>query len=117
MLGKRFLSCVAALLHKTKISKACDSKALLQADHRQPGMPAKNHISQKQKERLLKMLKEYENLLLEIVDKEPAEYGYDFGRWTSARLATYLETKTGIKLSSLKTRFFLVFLRMVQDIN
>jgi transposase len=109
-------------------------------------MPAKNHLSQEQKERLLKMLKEHENpyvrekililllmndgktyqeisnfldiayptvaywavhgdpdnpesfldgrregnfrkvtkesenLLLEIVEKEPAEYGYEFGR-------------------------------------
>ena len=46
-----------------------------------------------------KVTKEYENLLLEVVDKEPAEYGYDFGRWTAARLATYLEKITGIKLS------------------
>jgi hypothetical protein len=35
-------------------------------------------------------------LLLEVIEKEPAEYGYEFGRWT-ARL--YLEKITGIKLS------------------
>lgn len=46
-----------------------------------------------------KVRKEYENLLLEVIEKEPAEYGYDFGRWTAARLATYLEKITGIKLS------------------
>ncbi|MGB3651153.1 MAG: IS630 family transposase [Rivularia sp. (in: cyanobacteria)] len=51
-----------------------------------------------------KATKEYEDLLLEIVDKEPAEYGYDFGRWTSARLATYLEKITGIKLSGSQVR-------------
>ena len=51
-----------------------------------------------------KVTKEYEDLLLEIVDKEPAEYGYEFGRWTSARLATYLETITGIKLSGSQVR-------------
>lgn len=51
-----------------------------------------------------KVTKEYENLLLEIVDKDPAEYGYDFGRWTSARLATYLEERTGIKLSGSQVR-------------
>ncbi len=51
-----------------------------------------------------KVTKEYEELLLEIIDKEPAEYGYDFGRWTSARLATYLEKKTGIKLSASQVR-------------
>ena len=133
-------------------------------------MPAKNHLSQKQRERLLKMLKEHENpyvrekvfillllndgktyqeisafleiayptvaywavhgdpdnidsfldgrregnfrkvtqeyedLLLEVVEKEPADYGYEFGRWTAARLATYLEQATGIKLSGSQVR-------------
>ena len=33
---------------------------------------------------------EYIELLLEIVDKEPQELGYEFGRWTGKRLATYL---------------------------
>ncbi|NJO65781.1 MAG: IS630 family transposase [Richelia sp. RM2_1_2] len=51
-----------------------------------------------------KATKEYEDLLLEIVGKEPAEYGYEFGRWTSARLATYLEKITGIKLSGSQIR-------------
>jgi transposase len=51
-----------------------------------------------------KVTKEYENLLLEIVDKEPSDYGYEFGRWTSARLATYLEKLTGIKLSGSQVR-------------
>jgi len=46
-----------------------------------------------------KTTKEYEKLLLEVIEKEPAEYGYEFGRWTAARLATYLENITGIKLS------------------
>ncbi|MHC5772157.1 MAG: helix-turn-helix domain-containing protein [Nostoc sp.] len=46
-----------------------------------------------------KVTKEYEHLLLEIIAKEPLEYGYEFGRWTAARLATYLEKITGIKLS------------------
>jgi transposase len=44
-----------------------------------------------------KVTKEYEELLLEIIEKEPAEYGYEFGRWTADRLATYLESVTGIK--------------------
>lgn len=42
---------------------------------------------------------EYEKILLETIDKNPEEYGYEFGRWTAARLATYLEKVTGIKLS------------------
>ncbi len=47
---------------------------------------------------------EYIELLLETVDQEPEELGYDFGRWTAKRLATYLEEKTGIKLSSSQVR-------------
>ena len=46
-----------------------------------------------------KVTPEYENLLLETIEKDPEEYGYEFGRWTAARLATYLEKITGIKLS------------------
>ena len=51
-----------------------------------------------------KVTQDYENLLLEVVEKEPAEYGYEFGRWTAARLATYLEQVTGIKLSGSQVR-------------
>ncbi len=46
-----------------------------------------------------KITKDYEELLLELIEKEPAEYGYEFGRCPAARLATYLEKITGIKLS------------------
>ena len=41
----------------------------------------------------------YIELLLEIVDKEPQELGYEFGRWTGKRLSEHLEKETGIKLS------------------
>ena len=51
-----------------------------------------------------KVTKEYEDLLLEVVEKEPAAYGYEFGRWTAARLATYLEQAPGIKLSGSQVR-------------
>jgi len=51
-----------------------------------------------------KVTKEYENLLLEVIEKNPDECGYEFGRWTSGRLATYLEIETGIKLSSSQVR-------------
>lgn len=43
---------------------------------------------------------EYIKLLLETLEKEPGELGYEFGRWTAKRLATYLAEKTGIELSS-----------------
>lgn len=46
-----------------------------------------------------KLTPEYEKILLETIEKSPEEYGYEFGRWTAARLATYLEQVTGIKLS------------------
>jgi len=47
-----------------------------------------------------KVTPEYEQILIDTIDKAPEEYGYEFGRWTAARLATYLEKVTGIKLSS-----------------
>jgi transposase len=47
-----------------------------------------------------KVTQEYINLLLETIDIEPEKYGYEFGRWTTARLAKHLEEKTGIELSS-----------------
>lgn len=46
-----------------------------------------------------KATKQYIELLLETVDTSPQELGYEFGRWTAKRLATYLEEKTGISLS------------------
>lgn len=47
---------------------------------------------------------EYIELLLETVEKDPQELGYEFGRWTGKRLATYLEEKTGIQLSGSQVR-------------
>ena len=46
-----------------------------------------------------KATEEYINKLLEVVDKEPKEFGYEFGRWTGKRLAEHLEKETGILLS------------------
>lgn len=51
-----------------------------------------------------KATKEYVEMLLSTVEKEPEELGYEFGRWTATRLSTYLEEKTGIKLSSSQVR-------------
>jgi transposase len=47
---------------------------------------------------------EYIDLLLTTIEVAPQEYGYEFGRWTTARLAIYLEEKTGIKLSGTQVR-------------
>ena len=46
----------------------------------------------------------YIEILLETIDKEPEELGYEFGRWTAQRLATYLERITGIQLSGSQVR-------------
>ena len=47
-----------------------------------------------------KATEEYIALLQDVVEKAPSELGYEFGRWTAGRLATYLLEQTGIKLSS-----------------
>lgn len=47
---------------------------------------------------------EYIELLLKTVDQKPSDLGYEFGRWTAERLATYLTEKTGIELSSSQVR-------------
>lgn len=46
----------------------------------------------------------YVEILLDTVEKEPQELGYEFGRWTAKRLATYLAGKTGIELSGSQVR-------------
>jgi len=43
---------------------------------------------------------EYINLLLEVVEQDPTELGYEFGRWTAQRLAEHLAKETKIVLSS-----------------
>jgi hypothetical protein len=50
----------------------------------------------------MKML--YIETLLETIEKEPKEFGYEFGRWTAQRLATYLKNITGIQLSGAQVR-------------
>ncbi len=47
---------------------------------------------------------EYIELLLKTVDQSPVDLGYEFGRWTAERLATYLTDQTGIDLSSSQVR-------------
>ncbi|WP_013334730.1 IS630 family transposase [Gloeothece verrucosa] len=51
-----------------------------------------------------KVTDEYINLLLAVIEKNPEELGYEFGRWTAARLASYLEKETGICLSGSQVR-------------
>lgn len=47
---------------------------------------------------------EYIQLLMELVETEPSDLGYEFGRWTGERLATYLAQKTGIQLTGTQVR-------------
>ena len=51
-----------------------------------------------------KATEDYIELLMEVIEKEPSELGYEFGRWTGERLATYLAQKTGIELSGEQLR-------------
>jgi transposase len=46
-----------------------------------------------------KVTEEYINLMLEVIEKEPEAYNYEFGRWTATRLAKHLGTETKIILS------------------
>ena len=45
--------------------------------------------------------------LEEVLDKEPAEFGYRFAIWTTDRLRTHLEKETGILLSEGRFRALL----------
>ncbi|AFZ38327.1 transposase (plasmid) [Stanieria cyanosphaera PCC 7437] len=51
-----------------------------------------------------KATKKYIEILLETIEKNPEELGYEFGRWSAQRLAKYLEEITGIKLSGSQVR-------------
>ena len=51
----------------------------------------------------LKATNAYIQLLLEVIEQEPALFGYEFGRWTGLR-ATHLAEQTGIQLSSAQVR-------------
>ena len=46
----------------------------------------------------------YVEILLETIEKEPEEFGYEFGRWSGQRLAIHKDEKTGIKLSGSQVR-------------
>jgi transposase len=46
----------------------------------------------------------YIEILLKTIEVEPQKLGYNFGRWTAHRLATYLEESTRIKLSGGQVR-------------
>ena len=51
---------------------------------------------------------QYIELLMSTIEKLPSELGYEFGRWTAARLAKYLMEKTGIELSGEQVRRILL---------
>jgi len=60
--------------------------------------------NKRDKEHYRKATPQYIEKLLETIDKDPTELGYEFGRWTAERLSTYLEKETGIKLSGSQIR-------------
>jgi transposase len=63
-----------------------------------------SYRDQREKGNHQKATKEYIELLLDVIEKDPSEFGYEFGRWTMQRLATHLAEKTGIILSSSQVR-------------
>jgi transposase len=60
--------------------------------------------NKRETEHYRKATPEYIELLLKTVEQFPADLGYEFGRWTAERLATYLTERTGIDLSSSQVR-------------
>lgn len=50
----------------------------------------------------------YSLALVEVIDKEPKELGYDFAVWTVDRLRAHLEKETGISLSESRLRALLM---------
>jgi transposase len=46
-----------------------------------------------------KATEEYIKILIDLVDKEPEQFGYEFGRWTGQRLSEHMLKQTGIALS------------------
>jgi transposase len=56
-------------------------------------------IDERMKGNYHKVTEQYIDLLLETIEKDPQELGYEFGRWTAERIAVYLEQETGIRLS------------------
>ena len=60
-----------------------------------------------------KVTEEYIEKLTEIIIKEPEEFGYEFGRWTVARLSTHMEKETGILLGNTQLRNILKKKRFV----
>jgi len=57
--------------------------------------------------RPLKADDKYTLALMEVIEKEPSELGYDFTIWTIDRLRTHLEKFTEIALSSSRFRALL----------
>jgi transposase len=49
----------------------------------------------------------YSLALVEVIDKEPDEFGYDFSMWTVDRLRAHLEKQTGVNLSESRLRALL----------
>lgn len=54
--------------------------------------------------RPLKADDEYSLVLMEVIEKEPSEVGYDFTIWTAERLSAHLEQVTGVALSESRLR-------------
>jgi transposase len=64
--------------------------------------------AQREKGNHTKATQKYIQLLMETIEKLPNQLGYEFGRWTAARVATYLASQTVSKLSGEQVRRILL---------
>jgi transposase len=51
-----------------------------------------------------KVTESYLDILLETINRQPSEFGYEFSKWTAKKLASHLATTTGIEMSCSQVR-------------
>ncbi|MDR3573273.1 MAG: IS630 family transposase [Anaerolineaceae bacterium] len=132
-LTEQELTAVEAAIHRDKrpeVRQRCTAIRLLHLDHKPAEVAKMQAVSiptvyswidrwqeggveklanQPKSGRPLKADDEYSKALLEVIEKEPSELGYDFTIWTIDRLRAHLEKKTGINLS--ESRFWALLKR------
>lgn len=122
-LTEQELTVVETAMHRNKrpeVRQRCTAIRLLHLDHK-PGEVAKMQgvsiptiyswidrwrssgveglANRGKSGRPLKADDEYTEALVEVIEKDPSELGYDFRIWTIDRLRAHLEKKTGMNLS------------------
>ncbi len=130
-LTEQELTAVEAAIHRDKrpeVRQRCTAIRLLHLDHKPEEVAQMQAVSiptiygwidrwhnggvegmanKPKSGRPLKADDAYSLALLEVIEKEPSELGYDFAIWTIDRLRAHLEKKTGISLSESRFRALL----------